>query len=72
MNTVRNTADGEGLIAGREYMIQQPLVKKGTTYRQKPKARYLIDGINHPKGEPIRFKSREGAERHLKNIGADA
>lgn len=30
--------------------------------------RVIVDGINHPKGEPIRFKSAERAERHIRNM----
>lgn len=71
---------GEGLICGREYHIVEPTIihknDRGTENRGykgnlKPKTRFLVDGISHPKGLPIRFKSRERAERHIRNMGQD-
>lgn len=29
--------------------------------------RIVVKGINHPKGQPIRFKSVANAERHIRN-----
>jgi hypothetical protein len=71
--TERKTTLGEGLICGREYKIQEPFIHPSakTAIKKRSKSRFLVDGINHPKGQPIRFKSREGAERHIRNIGQD-
>lgn len=33
------------------------------------KPRYSVDGMYHPKGAPIRFKSLDRAERHIRNMG---
>ncbi len=59
------------LICGREYKVQEPTIKHAID-KKKAKARFLVDGIFHPGGLlNIRFKSREKAERHIRNIGKD-
>lgn len=30
--------------------------------------RVIVEGVNHPKGEPIRFKSTERALNHIRNM----
>lgn len=35
----------------------------------KAKPRYTIDGFNHPKGLPIRFKSLERITNYMRNKG---
>jgi len=48
-------------VCGRSVEVQR--------HRQEGvKPRYLIDGVNHPGGKPIRFKSLERAERHVRNM----
>jgi hypothetical protein len=58
------------LICGREFQTVAP-GKEGPQrdVNRPPVRRFLVDGITHPKGEPIRFKSREKAERHIRNMG---
>lgn len=42
------------------------------TFQNKPKARYIVDGIKHPGGElPIRFKSILKAEKYIKNFALE-
>lgn len=57
-------------ICGRNYTIRQPTKPKSFTgtHANKPRARFLVDGVSNSKGQ-IRFKSREGAERHIRNVG---
>lgn len=49
-----------GLICGREYTVKHG--GKGV------RPRIIVEGITHPKGLPIRFKSKDRAERHIKNM----
>jgi hypothetical protein len=37
-------------------------------HRGKFSAKIIVEGVTHPKGQPIKFKSRERAERHIKNM----
>lgn len=39
-----------------------------TISRKGVKPRYLVAGMNHPKGEPIRYKSLDRAERDIINM----
>lgn len=62
-----------GQICGRKVTVKAPIKHtppkgRAGSHAGKPRARFLVDGINNSKG-PIRFKSREGAERHIRNIG---
>ncbi len=61
------TSINENKICGRDFTRPQP---GASGSKWKPKARFVVDGIFHPAGQkPIRFKSREAAERHIKNMG---
>lgn len=59
-------------ICGREFTVTKP-GPQGTipSYSKSPKPRshFLVSGINHRNGQPIRFKSRANAERHIQNLG---
>ena len=60
------------LICGREFKTTTP-GKQGNlpsySRQRKPYGRFIVDGVNHPKGLPIRFKSRDAAERGIRNMG---
>lgn len=66
----------DGTICGREYTVVSPTLFKNVSYTgpywkrsRKPGSRILVDGIMHPGGGlPIRFKSLDRAERHIKNF----
>ena len=36
-------------------------------HQRKPYPRYLIEGVNHTGGKPIRFKSLDSAQRYMDN-----
>ena len=50
-------------ICGREYHATATL--KGV------RPRIIVEGVNHPKGGPIKFKSIERAENHIRNMGLE-
>lgn len=55
-------------ICGLSYEIQAagPVHPKS---ERRGKPRIIVQGIMHPKGElPIRFKSVEAAENHIRNL----
>lgn len=55
------------MICGRTYEVRTAgLVHPKSTARGRN--RVIVDGINHPKGQPIRFKSTAHAERHIRNM----
>lgn len=58
-------------IAGRTYELQEPQrnPNKGSEFEKKPFAKIIVEGVNHPRGKPIRFKSVANAERHIRNMG---
>jgi hypothetical protein len=41
----------------------------GSDCKEKGRARYTVVGCSHPKGQPIRYKSVEAAERDIRNRG---
>lgn len=49
-----------GKICGRKY--------QATAVPQGVRPRIIVEGVNHPKAGPIRFKSLDRAERHIKNM----
>lgn len=55
---------------GREFEVHEH--KAGHKYGRgsdRGKPRYTVTGVNHPAGKlPIKFKSIDRAERHLRNI----
>ena len=59
-------------ICGRDFTTTNP-GKEGKlpahSHANKPYGRILVEGVNRVSGEPIRFKSKEKAERHIRNIG---
>lgn len=58
-------------VAQGENKGQRPKLEK-KTFQNKPKARYIVDGIKHPGGElSIRFKSIARAENYIRNFGLD-
>lgn len=57
------------MICGREFVVTTPGPQGNVApWRivKRPYGRVLVDGINHLKGLPIRFKSYEKAERYIK------
>lgn len=59
------------LICGRAFKTTRPGPEGHVpekTQARKPYGRILVDGINHPGGRPIRFRSVANAERHIKNM----
>lgn len=56
-----------GTVCGKSYeaRIAGP-VSHGSDTRGR--TRYIVQGVNHKNGTPIKFKSLEKAERHIKNI----
>jgi len=70
-------------ICGRPFEVHPPqpqyfFVGKGnkkkrhTVTSKKARARITVAGMNHPGGSPIRYKSRERAEAHIKAMGKEA
>lgn len=55
------------MIYGREYEIKEPTIRHSRD-KKRSQARILVKGFNKADGTPIRFKSLERAENHLKNI----
>ena len=53
-------SDRKMVVCGRPYRVTAEL--KGV------RPRVIVEGVNHPKGEPIRFKSVDRAERHIRNM----
>lgn len=51
----------ETLIRGRKVTVHNT-TRKGVRWR------YTIEGVTHPKGSPIRFKSLPRAENHIDNM----
>lgn len=73
----------EQTICGRPFEVHPPqpqhfFVGKGrnkkrhTVTSKKSRARITVAGMNHPDGAPIRYKSRERAEAHIKAMGKEA
>lgn len=57
-------------IAGHEAFRVPPTIFKHVKYgNAKPKPRIIVTGFIKADGKPIRFKSVERAERHIRNIG---
>jgi hypothetical protein len=62
-------------LDGRDVTVHPPIIpvshmKRGKPkFQGKPHSRYVVNGINHPKGKPIRFHSFERAENYLRNKG---
>lgn len=56
-----------GQLCGRDFKVIKPTILHA---RDKKKAynRVVVEGVNHPKGLPIRFKSHDRAERHMLNM----
>ena len=50
-------------ICGREY--HATAVLKGV------RPRIIVEGVTHPKGMPIKFKSIKRAENHIRNMGLE-
>ena len=60
------------LICGRPFKVVKPIIHPKTVYKgKKPYNKIVVEGVNHPKGKPIRFKSRDNAERHIRNMGLE-
>jgi len=61
----------EQTIRGVPYTVEAGrTIKQGDTIIVKKRPRYIVQGVMHPAGVlPIRFKSLEGAERHMRNMG---
>lgn len=57
----------DNTICGRDYEVVQPTILHAKDKR-KAGNRIIVEGINHPKGEPIRFKSQERARHHIQNM----
>ena len=54
-------------VCGREYTVHSPrIIHAGD--RRKAGNRVHVEGLNKANGEPIRFKSTERAERHIRNM----
>jgi hypothetical protein len=53
-----------GKICGRSYRLEPTM--PGVHRR-----RVIVDGMHHPKGLPIRFKSLKRAENHIRNLRMD-
>ena len=49
-----------GMICGRPYQVED--AAKGV------RPRVVVEGLHHPKGLPIRFKSLRRAENHIRNM----
>ena len=58
-------------ICGRGFTTTKP-GKEGKlpvySRANKPYGRILVEGINRKNGEPVRFKSKLAAERHIRNM----
>ncbi len=58
-------------ICGRDFTTTKPGKEgKVPSYSRanKPYGRILVEGIKRMTGEPIRFKSKDKAERHIRNM----
>lgn len=55
------------MICGRMYQVVMPTIKH-TADRKRSRNRVLVEGLNKADGRPIRFKSTERAERHIRNM----
>ena len=59
------------MIGGRKFKITKPgLQGKIPSYSQasRPYVRFLVEGVNHRGGTPIRFRSLDNAVRHMLNM----
>lgn len=56
----------DGTICGRACEIRLAGFASKTGSRGKP--RYIVAGVTHSKGAPIRFKSAQRAENHIRNM----
>jgi hypothetical protein len=66
-------------ICGLPYTVAQPkkpqwgnhrkVAIRGGARPQTPKPRFIVQGCVHKNGQPIRFKSLDNAERHIKTMG---
>ncbi len=60
-----------GMICGRPYHMKLAgNMSGGHRHNSSPrgKMRFIVEGINHPKAGPIRFKSAKAAERYIINM----
>lgn len=48
--------------------VKKKLKREKKSFYIKPKSKIIVEGINHPKGEPIRFKSEQRAENYIRNF----
>lgn len=52
-------------VRGRSYRLETRAPKQR---QEGVKPRVIVEGVTHPKGQPIRFKSIDRAERHMRNM----
>jgi hypothetical protein len=61
-------APKHGTICGRSYHNQLADFADVRGCSGRGKARFIVEGVTHPKGQPIRFKSLRRAENHIINM----
>lgn len=61
-----NQVDGQ--IAGRDYCVVKPTIIH-VIDKKKAYPKIIVDGLNKANGEAIRFRNKDNAERHVRNMG---
>lgn len=57
-------------ICGRDYEVVNPQIRHEKDRRRSGNRIHVV-GLTNKNGLPIRFKSVERAERHIKNMGLE-
>jgi hypothetical protein len=69
LTTVEELTTKAGEVCGLAYESKPAGFANVRNRNGRGKRRFIVQGVNHPKGQPIRFKSLQRAENHIRNMG---
>lgn len=71
MNDMSEAPLKSGEVCGRVYKNELAGFADVRNRQGRGKARFIVEGVNHPRGAPIKFKSLRRAENHIRNMGME-